>query len=80
MTSPFEPDDPRQYAHKARHTAYTVRNAAPLAEPKHWYTKRTAKDAPAKLHDTYTAWADGWNAAVAAHVEELNAAYLEECG
>jgi alpha-amylase/alpha-mannosidase (GH57 family) len=42
---------------------------------RHWWQRRTAKDAPSHLADqaytTYGAWADGWNAAVQAYRDEI---------
>lgn len=79
-----DPYDPKQYAHKARHTAYSLHLAAKAAkpeEPKRCHAKRTAKDAPNHLVGAQRVfWADGWNDALAAQIKELNLAFREEQG
>jgi hypothetical protein len=46
-----------------------------MPRKRHWYDRRTWKDAPSHLadeaYDTYKAWAEGYNACVEAYLDEI---------
>jgi hypothetical protein len=47
----------------------------PRRKTQHWYSRRTANDAPAHVNDMAatleSAWADGYNSAVQAYMDEV---------
>jgi len=53
-------------------------------KPKHWYSRRTERDAPSEMADpawtTYGAWAAGYNAAVQAYLDEIEETLRRERG
>ena len=46
-----------------------------MAKKRHWYTRRTAKDAPSSMadqaHDNFSSWAQGYNDCVEAYLREV---------
>lgn len=53
-----------------------------MARRKHWYTRRTVKDAPSEVHDQAhtpeSIWATGYNAAVQNYLDEIRDVLREE--